>query len=82
MLFGNFGRMIAQINLVEADIVGVILEVLVRHFERFLHQLVKRLLRIFEKFGIAPAEDGAVAALGGRGKEPFRLKAFIRFRTH
>ena len=73
---------VGQIDLVKADVVGVILEIVVGHFEGFFHQFVKRFLRVLEEFGVAPAEDRTVAALRRGGQHPFRLKALIRFVAH
>jgi hypothetical protein len=64
-------------TVVEADIVAVLAEVVVRELEYGFHHLIEGFLGILEKFRVAPAEDGAVAALGRGGKQPVWLKALV-----
>ena len=60
----------SQLHPVKADVIGIVLNVVIGHVEGLFHQLVERLLGIFEEFGVAPPEDGTVAALRGGGQQP------------
>ena len=75
-------RVIGQLHGVKAGVVGICLEIVVRHLELLFHERVQRLLRVFEEVRVAPAEDGAVAIFGGGGEQPVRLESFVRFVAH
>ena len=82
MLRGHFRGVIGQLHPVKADVIGIVLKVVIGHVKGLFHQLVERLLGIFEEFGVAPPEDGTVAALRGGGQQPLGFKAFVRFIAH
>ena len=82
VLRGDLGGVVRQVHLVEADVVGVVPEVVVRHLEGLLHQLVEGLLGVLEKLRVAPAENGAVAPLRRGGLQPVGPKALVRFAAH
>jgi len=82
VLFCQLHGVAGELHLVEADVVGVFPEVVVREVENVLHHLVQRFLGVLEKLRVAPAEYGAVAALGRRGQDPFGLEARIFFVAH
>ena len=82
VLLRKLHRVVGKIDLIKADIVGVLLEVVVGELEDLLHHLVQRFLGVFEKLGVAPAEDGAVAVSRCGGVYPLGLEALIRFVTH
>lgn len=75
-------RVVGEVDGVKADVVGILLEIVVRHFERLFHERVQRLFRIFEEVRVAPAENGAVAVRRRGGEQPFRLESFVRFVAH
>ena len=75
-------RVIGQLHGVKAGVVGICLEIVVRHLELLFHERVQRLLRVFEEVRVAPAEDGAVAVRRRGGEQPFRLESFVRFVAH
>ena len=75
-------RVIGQIHGVKAGVVGICLEIVVRHLELLFHEGVEGLFRIFEEVRVAPAEDGAVAVRRRGGEQPFRLESFVRFVAH
>ena len=82
MLLCKAHGVVGQVDGVKADIVGIFLEVLVGELEGLLHHLIQRFLGDLEEFGIAPAEDGAVAVFRCGGRDPLGLKALVRLMTH
>lgn len=82
MLWGDARGVIRERDLIKADIIGVVPEVLIGHMEGFLHHLVEGFLGVLEKRGIAPAEDGTIAARRGGSQQPLGLEAFVRFIAH
>ena len=75
-------QVLRERDLIKADIIGVVPEVLIGHMEGFLHHLVEGFLGVLEKLGIAPAEDGTIAARRGGSQQPLGLEAFVRFIAH
>ena len=75
-------RVVGEVDGVKADVVGIFLEIIVRHLERLFHERIQRLFRIFEEVRVAPAENGAVAVRRCGGEQPFRLESFVRFVAH
>ena len=82
VLRGDARGVIRERDLIKADIIGVVPEVLIGHMEGFLHHLVEGFLGVLEKLGIAPAEDGTIAARRGWSQQPLGLEAFVRFIAH
>ena len=82
VLRGDARGVIRERDLIKADIIGVVPEVLIGHMEGFLHHLVEGFLGVLEKRGIAPAEDGTIAARRGGSQQPLGLEAFVRFIAH
>ena len=82
VLRGDARVVIRERDLIKADIIGVVPEVLIGHMEGFLHHLVEGFLGVLEKLGIAPAEDGTIAARRGGSQQPLGLEAFVRFIAH
>ena len=82
VLRGDARGVIRERDLIKADIIGVVPEVLIGHMEGFLHHLVEGFLGVLEKLGIAPAEDGTIAARRGGSQQPLGLEAFVRFIAH
>ena len=82
MLLSKLHGVVGKLDLVKADVVGILFKVIVGELKDFLHHLVQRFLGVLEKFGVAPTEYGAVAVLRCGGIHPLGLKALIRFVTH